>query len=94
MRSVGYLYDVVASVSGDLTRYGIKSPWADEGAAIALATEYRRDKFVSSANAIYTAQYGDNAANLRQDVWESNVELQAPLVQHKPFVEQLQLNGG
>ena len=94
VRSVGYLYDVVASVSGDLTRYGIKSPWADEGAAIALATEYRRDKFVSSANAIYTAQYGDNAANLRQDVWESNVELQAPLVQHKPFVEQLQVNGG
>lgn len=88
------LYDVVASMTGDLTRYGIKSPWAADGVAMSLATEYRKDRLFSSANATYIASNGENSSNLRQQVWESNIELQAPLVQHKPFAEQLQVNGG
>ncbi len=90
----GQLYDVVTTVTGDLGKYGITSPLADDGLAIALGTEFREDRFTSGANAVYTAQYGDDSANLRQHVWESNVEVQAPLIQNKRFADLLQVNGG
>ena len=92
--NIGTLYDVVASATGDLTKYGLKTPWADDGLAVSFATEYRKDTLVTGANQTYVSQYGDNDADLKQDVWESNVEAQLPLVQKRPFFELLQVNGG
>lgn len=91
---VGILYDVIGTVTGDLTKYGIKTPWANDGLAISLGTEYRKDRLISTANDVYISQNGDNRSDLRQDVWESNIELQAPLIQDKPFAHLLQTNGG
>lgn len=90
--TVGILYDVQANVTGDLGKYGIKSPFADQGLAFAAGVEYREDRQFSTANAAFRADNGGSDSDLRQHVWEGNIELQAPLVQHKPFIEELQVN--
>lgn len=92
--TVGILYDVLANVTGDLGKYGITSPFAEQGVALAAGVEYREDRQFSTANAAFRDDNGGSDSDLRQHVWEGNFELQAPLVQHKPFVEQLQVNGG
>ncbi|MDN4631250.1 TonB-dependent receptor [Sphingomonas sp. PsM26] len=92
--TVGTLYDVQANVTGDLGKYGITSPFAEQGLAVALGAEYRKDTLKSRADSVYRAGLGGTDNFLSQDVWEGNIEVQAPLVQHKPFVEQLQVNGG
>ncbi|MES2421533.1 MAG: TonB-dependent receptor [Pseudomonadota bacterium] len=92
--TTGTLYDVQANVTGDLGKYGIKSPFAEQGVAIALGTEYRKDTLKSTADAAYRAGLGGTDSYLKQDVWEANIEVQAPLVEHKRFVDLLQANGG
>ena len=92
--TTGTLYDVQANMTGDLGKYGITSPFAEQGLAIALGTEYRKDTLKSSADSAYRARLGGNDTYLSQDVWEANIEVQAPLVEHKPFAELVQLNGG
>ncbi|MBW6529573.1 TonB-dependent receptor [Sphingomonas sp. RRHST34] len=92
--TTGTLYDVQANMTGDLGKYGITSPFAEQGLAIALGTEYRKDTLKSVADASYRGTLGGNDTYLSQDVWESNIEVQAPLVEHKPFAELVQLNGG
>lgn len=92
-KTVNQLYDVIATVQGDLGTMGIKSPWADDGVAIATSVEYRKDKLTSTADALWRSYVGGSDSNLSQDVWEGMLEFQAPLVSHKPFAEILQLNG-
>ena len=91
--TVNRLYNVVATVQGDLGTYGIKSPWAEQGVAIALSAEYRKDELESSADALWRANMGGTDQSLAQHVWEGMVELQAPIAQHKPFADLLQVNG-
>ena len=93
-RTVNTLTNVLANVTGDLGKYGITSPFAEQGLAFAAGVEYREDRLTSVGNAAFRADYGGSDSNLSQHVWEGNIELQAPLVQHKPFIEQLQVNGG
>lgn len=92
--TTGTLYDVQANVTGDLGKYGITSPFAEQGVAIALGTEYRKDTLKSTADSVYRAGLGGTDTYLKQDVWEANIEVQAPLVEHKRFVDLLQANGG
>ena len=93
-QTIGTLYDVQANVTGDLTSYGITSPFAEQGLAIALGTEYRKDTLKSRADAAYLSAVGGSDTDLSQDVIEANIEVQAPLIQHKPFAELVQVNGG
>ncbi|WP_267414231.1 MULTISPECIES: TonB-dependent receptor [unclassified Sphingomonas] len=93
-RTVGILWDVTANITGDLGKYGITSPFAEDGLAFALGAEYRSDRQFSAANAAFRADYGGSDADLRESVYESNIEIQAPLVQHKRFIDELQVNGG
>ena len=93
-KTVGTLYDALANVTGDLGHYGIKSPWADDGVAIALGAEYREERLVSTADAQFRSDYGGSDSNLRQHVLEANAEIQAPLLQDKKFAHLLQANGG
>ncbi|MDY0967171.1 MULTISPECIES: TonB-dependent receptor domain-containing protein [Sphingomonas] len=92
--TIGTLYDVQANITGDLGKYGVTSPFAEQGVAIALGTEYRKDTLKSTADSVYRAGLGGNDTYLKQDVWEANIEVQAPLIEHKPFAELLQANGG
>nr|WP_183984109.1 TonB-dependent receptor plug domain-containing protein [Sphingomonas jinjuensis] len=93
-KNVGILYDAVATVSGDLGKYGITSPLATQGLAFAIGGEYREDRFFSTADALYRDQNGGSDIDLNQHVWEGNVEVQAPLVQDQSWTHLLQLNGG
>lgn len=91
--TVNRLYNVVATVQGDLGTYGIKAPWAEQGVAIAFSAEYRKDELESTADALWRANMGGTDQNLSQHVWEGMVEVQAPIAQHEPFADLLQLNG-
>ncbi len=93
-KGVGTLWNGLISVTGDLGKYGIKSPLADQGVAIALGAEYRNDNYTSTADAAFRELNGGSDLDVSQHVWESNVEVQAPLIQDRPFAHLLQANGG
>ena len=92
--NVSKLYDAQANVTGDLGKYGITSPLAEDGVAVALGLEWRKDHFKSFADDQFRTDYGGSDSNLKQTAKEANAEVQVPLIQHKPFADLLQANGG
>ncbi|MGN5376070.1 TonB-dependent receptor plug domain-containing protein [Sphingomonas hankookensis] len=92
--TIGLLYDVVGSVTGDLGEYGVTSPFAEQGIAVAIGAEYRKDRYISTANATFRAENGGSDFQLRQSVKEANVEVQVPLVEKQPWTHLLQVNAG
>ncbi|WP_082438896.1 MULTISPECIES: TonB-dependent receptor domain-containing protein [unclassified Sphingomonas] len=92
--NVTQLFDVVANLSGDLGKYGITAPWADQGVAFAIGAEYRKDRFLGTANQVYREQIGGENFQLRQSVKEANVEVQVPLVEKQRWTHLLQVNAG
>lgn len=93
-KNVSKLYDGQLNITGDLGKYGITSPFATDGVAVAFGTEFRKETFDSTADGPFRTIFGGQDVHLKQHVWEANAEIQAPLVQDKPFVHQLQWNGG
>nr|WP_317891792.1 TonB-dependent receptor [uncultured Sphingomonas sp.] len=92
--TINTLYNGIATVQGDLGVYGIKSPWAEEGLAVAIGAEFREDKLKSYADDIWRETISNTAdTSLSQHVWEGSVELQVPIMQHKPLADLLQFNG-
>jgi outer membrane receptor protein involved in Fe transport len=88
-------YDVTANLTADLTRYGITSPFAEQGLAIAIGAEYRKQQERGLQNSRFIEVYGGVADRFAtQDVIEGNVEAQLPLVQNVTLVKLLQVNGG
>jgi iron complex outermembrane receptor protein len=91
---VGTLRDLVASLSGDLGRYGVTSPLAKQGLAVSFGLEYRKEAFDSHADAIYREQNGGEDFSISQSVNEANVEVQAPVIEERRWAHLVQLNGG
>lgn len=88
-------YDVTANLTADFTRYGIRSPFAEQGLAVAVGGEYRRQEERTTRNTRFIEVYGGVPDSLTtQDVVEGNAEAQLPLVQNVPFFKLLQVNGG
>lgn len=89
-----------AYVSGDLTRQGVKTPWADDGLKLVFGTEYRRDRLSSLPDEEYLS--GDlsgigsptPAVNAGQHVWEAFHEGRMPLVKNMPGVKALDAEWG
>jgi iron complex outermembrane recepter protein len=86
-----------ANLAGDLTF--LKSPWAEKPAAFSVGVEYRREKGVTavddnyaSGDLIYYGQ-GQNISG-KYNVKEIYAELKIPVVQDKPFIYALNLEGG
>ena len=90
------LLQFVGTVSGDLGKYGITSPFAEQGLAIALSGEYREEMERTIVNEIYQENNPGGAQNQRftQSILEGNVELQAPLVENQSWTKLLQVNAG
>ncbi|TGX54323.1 hypothetical protein E5A73_09465 [Sphingomonas gei] len=90
------LLQFVGSVSGDLGKYGITSPFAEQGLAIALGGEYREEMERTIVNEIYQQNNPGGPQNQRftQSILEGNIELQAPLVEDQSWTKLLQLNAG
>ena len=92
--TIGTLYDAQANVTGDLGKYGITSPLAADGIAVALGLEYREDHLKSFADTQFRNDNGGSDINLHQTAKEANAEVQVPLIQRKAFADLLQANGG
>jgi outer membrane receptor protein involved in Fe transport len=87
--------DLVANLSGDLTGYGAKSPWAGRGLAVALGLEYRADSLKQKIDAA-TLAFEQLSPPLRgrQSVYEIYGEMQAPIAEGRRGVERLEVNAG
>jgi iron complex outermembrane receptor protein len=91
---------VSASITGDLGRYGLQSPFADHGVGVAFGGEYRREAISLSPDQEFAT--GDLAGQGGQtapvhgafDVKEAFFEVRAPLASNQPFFYDLSLNGG
>lgn len=87
-------------VSGDLTKSGIKTPWADDGLKLVFGTEYRRDHL--STNPDEEFQSADLAGfgsplppvDASQHVWEAFHEGRLPIVRNAPFAKAFDVEWG
>lgn len=87
-----------ASVNGDLGRYGITSPLAKRGVQVAGGLEYRRDSldFLPDPG-LQSGDTTDEGGAIPPvdgsfNVGDAFAEVQAPLVQDRPFVKDLSLD--
>jgi iron complex outermembrane recepter protein len=84
---------VTGVVTGDLTDYGMKSPWASRGVQVAVGAEYRADEL--NSNPDEALQGGDAAgsggATLpvfgRTEVYDLFGEVQIPIAEDLPFAK-------
>ncbi|KQR82104.1 TonB-dependent receptor domain-containing protein [Sphingomonas sp. Leaf343] len=78
-------------LSGTLGEYGIKSPFADSGIGFALVGEQRNVRSQSRGSGVWSSwtQF-DGRARVRELAGEIDI----PLIQGKPFFQELSINGG
>ena len=81
------------SLNGDLGRYGLESPWANSGIAIAAGAERRTEELTFEADAL-AQQKGtkENAGDFA--VNELFIEADIPLISDRPLVHSLIINAG
>jgi iron complex outermembrane recepter protein len=91
---------VSGSLTGNLGDWGIKSPWAKNAAVAVLGSEYRQEDLTFLPDNEYLT--GDIEGSLPIpavptsgfNVKEGFVELQLPIIQGLPFIEDATLKGG
>jgi outer membrane receptor protein involved in Fe transport len=91
---------VSGSISGDLGKYGLKSPWAKDGVGVAIGAEYRRETLDLRSDFEFTS--GDLAGaggptpdvSGSFDVKEIFGEIRIPIIQDAPFAKVLSVEGG
>ncbi|TCP31909.1 TonB-dependent receptor-like protein [Sphingomonas sp. BK235] len=88
------LLQFIGTVSGDLGKYGVTSPFAQQGVAIALGAEYREEMERTIVNQIFIDNNGGQNQRVTQNIFEANAEIQAPLIEDQPWTRLLQVNGG
>lgn len=89
------------NIQGDLGEYGVSFPWAEDGVALLVGFEGRRDELVSIPDEISQVPGGGftgvGGATLpvegQVEVLEFFAELQVPIVQDKPGFEELTFSG-
>jgi len=90
---------VTGSITGDLGQYGLQLPSANSGLKVALGAEYRRDSLESITDNSFAT--GDGAGQGGPtiglsgsiDVYEAFGEFQLPLIEGKPGIELLSIEG-
>lgn len=97
----GYTEEQVleATISGDLTRYGVKSPYASTGVGVAFGADYRKDILEETTSMADQGGdlFGAGGAKASQPrasihVWEIYGEGTIPLVQGMDFIQDLSAN--
>ncbi|HEY0649462.1 TonB-dependent receptor plug domain-containing protein [Phenylobacterium sp.] len=97
--TAGNLFERIVnfSLGGDLTDYGVKSPWANDGVGVSIGAEYRREQldfasdFISSSGDLNGSGGAAPPVNGSFDVYEVFAESRIPLVQDAPFAKNLTL---
>ncbi|MGM9491295.1 TonB-dependent receptor domain-containing protein [Ideonella sp. YS5] len=87
-----------ASINGDLTGYGVKSPWAKSGLGLAFGVEHRTEEMELTTDQAFTT--GDLAGQGGPtigvagafDVTDIFTEARMPIVEKAPWAELLALN--
>ncbi|MBL8556728.1 MAG: TonB-dependent receptor [Phenylobacterium sp.] len=89
------------SLGGDLSAYGVKSPWARDGVGVAFGAEYRREHidfdgdFVSrTPGQLNGGGAASTPINASFDVYEVYGEARIPIVQDAPLAKSLSLELG
>ena len=90
---------VSGAVNGDLGQYGVKTPWANDGLAIAVGAEYRRESLEYNVDNEYTIGDLSGGSQIKGnngafDVYEVFGEGRLPLIQDKPFIKSLSVETG
>ncbi|HEY3811610.1 MAG TPA: TonB-dependent receptor [Caulobacteraceae bacterium] len=91
---------VSANITGDLSKYGIKSPWAKDGVGINVGVEYRRETLAQSFDGEFAtgdlAGLGGNEEGTSGafDVKEAFGEIRVPIVQDMAFAKEITFEGG
>jgi iron complex outermembrane recepter protein len=93
-------YVADASVTGDLGKYGIKLPTADQGLQLNVGAEWREDS--SDFAPDYVSQQGlagggggaTPPVSGQISVWEGFMEARLPLAQHVAFADDLSVEAG
>lgn len=91
-------WDMVGSVTGDLTDYGIKSPWAKNGVSVNAGAEYRQEaaKFQPDQNLGTGNDLGfgqSSPVSGSYNVGEGFTEVRVPLIENMPFAELVSIDG-
>jgi outer membrane receptor protein involved in Fe transport len=81
------------TVTADLSSYGVKSPWADQGIGVVLGVEHRRESLVFHADAL-AQQKGTLESEGAFNVTDIFTEIRVPILENRPFAEELTLTGG
>lgn len=85
------------SLGGDLTDYGVKSPWANDGVGVSIGAEYRREQldfaadYISSSGQLNGSGGANPPVNGSFDVYEVFGETRIPIVQDMAFAKNLTL---
>lgn len=89
------LTNLIFVVDGDLTEYGVKSPLADTGVAMAVGAEYRENTLSVNPDEIYQQPGGGQQLPISGStkVYEVFGEVNVPLVENRPGVESLAFEG-
>jgi len=91
---------ISANITGDLGKYGVKSPFAKDGVGLSLGAEYRREQLdqvpdeTSLSGDLAGAGGASPPVHGAFDVKELFGEIRVPLVQGMPFVDDLAFEGG
>ena len=90
---------VSGSVNGDLSKYGVKSPYASDGVKISLGAEYRRENLVfapdeESASGDLSGGSTTPATAGTFDVGEIFGEALIPVISDKPWIKSITLDPG
>ncbi|WP_296454560.1 TonB-dependent receptor [Phenylobacterium sp.] len=97
--STGNTYERVVnfSMGGDLTDYGVKSPWSEEGVGVSFGAEYRREQldsaadYVSSAGLLNGSGGASPPVNGSFDVYEAFAEARLPIITDMAFAKRVQV---
>lgn len=90
---------LTAAMTGDLTKYGWASPWAEQGLQVAFGAEYRRDKLDAASDVAFQtgdlAGQGGPTPNVSGSVQVYDLfgEFRMPLIEGQPLAEQVSING-
>lgn len=85
-----------AVLTGDLTEYGLVMPWAETGIQTVFGAEYRDEYLVQTNDALTReGKLGTARADVEGgiSVYEFFTEVQVPLVESRPGIEELAING-
>lgn len=84
---------LMGTVSGDLTPYGIKLPWAEQGIGFVVGVEHRRESLEFRADAVALSK-GTRESEGEFDVTEGFAEIRVPIASDRPFFYDLSVTGG